>query len=248
MPHHRLVWVGLLLAISCGGVDDESVRVDDVHGEVAEDGADVAGARTVGDLPGATCTTGRALGLAVQIINEMRCLAPSALALAESGDGIEFIGSAPLRYLDPDALADLEAAATALGPLQVVSGYRTVVQQELLNQYRDSGVCPMLVQVAHPGNSNHETGRAVDLARWRELTGPLKAYGFAQDVRHDPSHFDHLASEDNRKLNVRAFQRLWTRNHPEDPIDASGAYDAVTQARVLASPLDGFSLGACSAE
>src|SRR5262249_17945499 len=99
-----------------------------------------------------------------------------------------------------------------------------------------------------------ETGRAVDLAlppkgaKRTRFVNALKPYGLAEDVRFDANHFDHWSSTDNRALNVRAFQSLWTRNYPNDPIPTTGTYDAATQQRVLASPVDGFAIGACQVD
>ncbi len=61
-------------------------------------------------------------------------------------------------------------------------------------------------------------------------------------------HFDHLGSPDLRGMDVHAFQRLWNRNHPEDPIDEDGLYGPQTEARLRASPADGFPVGACPPE
>ena len=58
-------------------------------------------------------------------------------------------------------------------------------------------------------------------------------------------HFDHVASPDIRGMDVHAFQRLWNRNHPEDPIDEDGVYGPNTDARLAQAPAEGFPIGTC---
>ena len=69
------------------------------------------------------------------------------------------------------------------------------------------------------------------------------AAGFST-VPSDPVHFDHLASQDLRDMGVEAFQRLWNRNHPEDPIPADGTYGTATAKRLARAPSGGFATGA----
>jgi hypothetical protein len=47
-----------------------------------------------------------------------------------------------------------------------------------------------------------------------------------------------------RGLSVKAFQRLWNRNHPEDPIGEDGAYGTETEKRLARAPIGGFPKGA----
>ena len=48
----------------------------------------------------------------------------------------------------------------------------------------------------------------------------------------------------HKGLDVKAFQRLWNRNHPEDVISVDGAYGPQTEARMKLSPAAGFPKGA----
>jgi uncharacterized protein (TIGR03382 family) len=57
-------------------------------------------------------------------------------------------------------------------------------------------------------------------------------------------HFDNTRAPDNRGLDVRAFQRLWNRNHPGDKITVDGAYGPQTAARLKQAPATGFAKGA----
>ena len=43
---------------------------------------------------------------------------------------------------------------------------------------------------------------------------------------------------------MRAFQRLWNRNHPTDAIVESGVFDAATEVKLALAPAKGFPKGA----
>ena len=60
------------------------------------------------------------------------------------------------------ARSDLDAVA-AQESLQINSALRTIAQQYLLYDWYHEGRCG-ITAAAHVGNSNHEGGRAVDLA------------------------------------------------------------------------------------
>jgi uncharacterized protein (TIGR03382 family) len=140
------------------------------------------------------------------------------------------------------AKADLIAAGNA-ATLSVNSGFRTVAQQYLLYRWDQLGRCGISV-AASPGRSNHESGRAVDLGNWSSRVGTMKSHHWSHSVPGDPVHFDNTRSPDNRGDDVKAFQRLWNRNHPSDKISVDGDYGPQTAARLKKSPATGFSKGA----
>jgi uncharacterized protein (TIGR03382 family) len=72
----------------------------------------------------------------------------------------------------------------------------------------------------------------------------MSAHGWAHDLPGDDVHFDHTASADHRGEDVRAFQTLWNRNHPNDMIAVDGDYGPQTEARLKMSPATGFAIGA----
>src|SRR5262249_48895679 len=139
------------------------------------------------------------------------------------------------------AINDLRAAA-ASSPLQITSAFRTVAQQYLLYNWFQQGRCG-ITAAATPGNSNHETGRAVDLGNWSSVITVMANHGWAHDVPGDDVHFDHLASPDLRGRDVLAFQRLWNLNHANDRISENGSYGPMTEARLMRSPAGGFGIG-----
>jgi hypothetical protein len=194
-----------------------------------------------------TCSTGSVLELSRQIAEEVDCLMPGQLVRFEALNGIEFTGSAVLPYLGELARDELYVAAAAGGmPLQINSGFRTVVQQYLLRRWFELGRCG-IPAAAEPGQSNHESGRAIDVQNYSAWIAVLDQHGWKHDVPGDPVHFDHTASPDIRGADVLAFQRLWNRNAPDDQITEDGSYGPMTEARIKRAPAEGFGLGALCA-
>jgi MYXO-CTERM domain-containing protein len=216
-----------------------------VPGDEIEDDVELSEASSelsVGSFVTSTCSTSSVRGLSVQIAQEVDCMSPDSLVRFSSSTRIAFASNAVLPYLHPRAKTDLIAAANE-GKLTVNSGYRTVAQQYLLYRWKELGRCG-ITAAATPGRSNHESGRAIDLGNWSTRVSIMGRHGFAHSVPGDPVHFDNTRSPDNRGKDVRAFQRLWNRNHPGDQITVDGAYGPQTASRLKQSPATGFAKGA----
>jgi hypothetical protein len=199
-------------------------------------------AATVADYASSGCSTGVVIGLSKQIAQEANCEHLGNYVSFDGATGITMASSAVLPYLDTAARNDLvhEAAGNSL---TVTSALRTLAQQYLLYAWYQQGRCG-IAAAATVGHSNHEGGRAVDLANWSSRISSMSSNGWAHDVPGDVVHFDHVASPDNRGEDVMAFQVLWNKNHPGDQIAADGAYGPQTQARLRSSPAAGFAIGA----
>jgi hypothetical protein len=118
-------------------------------------------------------------------------------------------------------------------------------QQYLLYRWYQTGRCGIGL-AAPPGKSNHESGIAVDIndnAGWRAAMAG-KSYRWLG--ANDPVHFDYIGGGtfDMRGLSVKAFQRLWNRNHASDKIAEDGVYGPATAARLAQAPVGGFAIGA----
>jgi hypothetical protein len=185
-----------------------------------------------------SCTTAVVIGLSSQIADEVGCMSPTSLVRFDAGSGITITSNAVLPYLAANAKTDL----MAVGNVQINSAFRTVAQQYLLLQWFNLGRCGITAAAA-VGRSNHESGRAVDLANYSTRITAMANHGWAHDVAGDPVHFDHLISTDIRGKDTLAFQRLWNRNHPTDKIAEDGAYGPQTEARLKQSPATGFAIG-----
>jgi len=195
-----------------------------------------------------SCSTGDVLALSRQISEEVNCLMPGQLVVFDAGMVIDFTGSAVLPYLGTPGRTALYAAVGEAGgrAMQVTSAFRTVVQQYLLHRWFELGRCG-ITAAAEPGRSNHESGRALDISNYNDWITTLDIHAWSHDVPGDPVHFDHLDSPDIRGADVLAFQRLWNRNAPDDPIAEDGAYGPDTEVRIQMSPAEGFGIGAICA-
>lgn len=200
---------------------------------------------TVGGAGG--CSTFILDGLSRQLIGEQNCIRKDALVSFAGKKNIA-VGSSVYAYLEPKAAGGLEAAALTT-KLSVNSAFRTVAQQYLLYHWYETGQCGISL-AAVPGNSNHETGIAVDLANYSAALGAMQAHGWSHSYpSSDPVHYDYVAggTVDLRSESVLAFQRLWNLNHAGDPIAEDGDYGPQTEARLKASPATGFAAGSTCA-
>lgn len=203
--------------------------------------SEISSESTVSTYVGSSCSTAVVIGLSKQIADEIGCANPTGLVKFAAGGNLQITSNAVLPYLSSGAKTDLEKVAQGR-VVQVNSAFRTVVQQYLLYEWYLQGRCG-ITAAAHPGQSNHESGRAVDLANYSAALSAMGSHGWSHDVPGDPVHFDHLGSPDIRGRDVLAFQRLWNRNHPGDKIAEDGAYGAQTEARIRQAPAEGFAIG-----
>lgn len=214
--------------------------------EPTEDRDDAVGIKTVGEAVNQTCTTAAVKGLSAQIIAEGQCIMPDAYAEVPDLDNVSF-GPNVFPFLETPARDALVKAlqANPSKSMSVNSMLRTVAQQYLLYRWYQLGKCGIGL-AAKPGNSNHETGLAMDINEYSTWKTALKSVGFSWYGSGDAVHFDYTGkgAVSYKGVDVEAFQRLWNRNHPEDLIDADGVWGPQTEARMKKAPPDGFEKGA----
>src|SRR3954470_7719806 len=226
--------VALAFVLLLGGCSEEPSWEEGPIGEIYE-GLSVGGA--------GGCSTFIVDGLSKQLIAEQNCLRSSALVSFAGKKGIS-LGSNVYPYLEPKAAAGLEAAA-ASSSLSVNSAFRTIAQQYLLYRWYQNGQCGISL-AAVPGNSNHETGIAVDLSNYGSEIGNMSNHGWTHTYpASDPVHFDYTAGGtiDLRSESVLAFQKLWNLNNPGAKIAEDGDYGPMTASKIAASPATGFAKG-----
>jgi MYXO-CTERM domain-containing protein len=228
----RLLTLSVTLAAGSGCL---APGEDEVH--VSE----TTQAATVSTYTSSGCSTAVVLGLSKQIADEVSCINPTGLRRFASSSRIQLTSNAVMPYLSSVAKTNLESLASTR-TVQINSAFRTVAQQYLLYRWKQQGRCG-IAAAATPGRSNHESGRALDVANYSALASTFVARGWSR-VAGDAVHFDHRASPDIRGLDVRAFQRLWNRNNPGDKIAEDGAYGSATEARLRKAPATGFARGA----
>ena len=233
-------------AIGCSGND--GLDVADHHDEGEEIGtveSPLVASDPVSAAVAQSCSTTAVKGLATQLVEEIICLKPGSMKKISGTPGLA-LGAAVFPYLQTPAANALVAAQKARGvTMSINSGLRTLPQQYLLYRWYQTGRCGIGL-AASPGTSNHESGIAVDIndnAGWRSAMAG-KSYRWLG--AGDPVHFDFIGGGtfDMRGLSVKAFQRLWNRNNPNDKIAEDGDYGPATAARLAKSPVGGFAKGA----
>ncbi|MBL4637198.1 MAG: M15 family metallopeptidase [Kofleriaceae bacterium] len=236
-PQSFLLLCSLSLFSACTG----EITGDDFHGDEQDLGNIQITTQRVRDFETSTCSTASVAALSRQIAEEMLCMAPGVVSKLEAQGGLSFTSSAVLPYMEAEAAQDLLDAAAEV-PIILNSGFRTVVQQYLLRKWFERGRCG-IPSAARPGRSNHESGRAIDVANRAQAKSALRRHGWRDPLQRDPVHFEHRSSPDMRGLDVHAFQRLWNRNNPSDTISEDGEYGPNTESRLRKSPAAGFSIG-----
>jgi hypothetical protein len=252
----RLSVVGITLGvIALGACSAQEPARDRGHAHEAE-GAEpdpelgtVASALTATDPVSQAvteaCSTTAVKGLSKQLIDEVQCLRPGTFKSIEGLPGFT-LGAAVFPFMQTPAADALVAAQKARGTRMTInSALRTLPQQYLLYRWYRTGRCGISLAAA-PGRSNHESAVAVDIADnagWRTAMSNNKYRWLGAS---DPVHYDYIGggAVDIRGLSVRAFQRLWNRNNPQDRIAEDGDYGPATEARLAKSPVGGFAKGA----
>lgn len=226
--------------LACGPEQPSHPGVDDESGERAT----TAAGKTVSNAIWTACSTSVLRPLAQQLIDEVRCLEPSALVSVTDIPGVSFGGGA-FPYLQRSAAQALRRAVARKGaPLYLSSVLRTLPQQYLLRKWYETGRCGIPL-AARPGTSNHESGLAVDVPYYSAWRWALSAEGFRWFGSSDVYHFDYTGPRvDLRYYSVLAFQRLWNRNNPYDRIGEDGSYGSATSTRLARAPVAGFAKGA----
>jgi len=232
-----LAFAGLLYG-ACAGHEDPRIEGPEPTAWVQQP----AGGTVQDAVNGTGCSTAAIYGLSVQIVEMLNCMHPNALAEVPSKANLSLSG-AVFPYLQTPARDALVAALDSAPSMTLNSSsmLRTVAQQYMLYAWYLAGKCGIPL-AATPGNSNHESGLALDTSDYNAWRSTLESHGFDWLGSSDVYHFDYagggtinLYGED-----VLAFQKLWNQNNPGDLIDEDGVYGPQTEARIKQSPADGF--------
>jgi hypothetical protein len=238
-----LLVVAAALAAACAPSDLPDHELDG-HEPTEETEAPVSNG-TVEQAMNESCSTASIKPLSQQIIEQMKCLDPDGFVEVPARANLA-LSETVFPYLIAPARDRLVQAldANPNKTMSVASMFRTVAQQYMLRRWYEKGRCGIKA-AATPGNSNHETGLAIDLSNASSWRSALESRGFDWYGSGDPPHFDYEGpgAVSHKGLDVEAFQMLWNRNHPEDKIDVDGAYGPQTRERIKKSPAQGFPIG-----
>ena len=188
---------------------------------------------------GGSCSPNLVRGLVEQIVAEVDCDQPGLLVRVDAIGGLtlgEQAAAAP--YLHRDVVTALRTALASGEPLTLKTGLRLLPQRYLRDQWSARGRCGV-----RP-DDGHEGGTGIDIEDPTAWQSRLGVQGFRWAGAGDPEHFTFPGASSVEGPSIAAFQRLWNRNHPDDTIAQSGAYDAATQERLRRSPSEGFPVGA----
>lgn len=143
------------------------------------------------------CTTGYAAWRAVRLWNERERQAVGYVAGKAFTITVVGIDDKPVEVATAAAFRRMREAAAADGvSIKVVSGFRTMAEQEYLYACYKTKKCNSGNLAARPGFSNHQSGHALDLnARDPAVGAWLKdhasAFGFHNTVPSEPWHWEY---------------------------------------------------------
>lgn len=198
-------------------------------------------AQTVRDIANrGACSTAGLEGISAQLAEAQRCQNPGAFVRFAPHPGVSLSSSRIHPYLQASARDALHRAA-ARSPITINSAFRTLADQYVLYH---SGGCGL---AARPGQSNHQSGRALDVQNYSAVRSILQSEGCTWLGSRDPVHFD-CPGSDRRGQAIMAFQKLWNLNNPGDRIDEDGVYGPQTESRLARTPAGGFATDGCTAE
>jgi hypothetical protein len=231
----RRVLLALPLLVACSASPEDGT---------ASSGEELSSTDPVSSAVTQSCSTTAVKGLSQQLVDEINCLSPGTLTSIANIKGLS-IGSAVFPYLQTPAATALGKAVAARGTTMTMnSALRTLPQQYLLYQWYLQGRCGIGL-AASPGNSNHESGLAVDIEDNTGWNSFMSGHGWKWYGSADPVHFDYVSGGiDLRGPSVLAFQKLWNLNNPTDKIAEDGDYGPDTEKRLTKSPIGGFAKGA----
>jgi hypothetical protein len=159
-------------------------------------------------IAAAGCDTSVAAGLTAQIAKQ----------LANNGFGFAVIVGQPnialttacQPFLQLPALNGLVKATQARGTkILLNSAFRSAAQQYMLYSWAQQRQCGITL-AALPGQSNHESGSAIDTSDYNGWKPALEANGFQWLGANDVVHFTYVGAgiKDLRSENLKAFQQL----------------------------------------
>ena len=186
----------------------------------------------------AGCSTGQIQGLSVQLLER---LLNRGFLVKIDHPLIVCEGSHNNPYLQPKAYELLVRAVVKRGKeLHINSCLRTVMQQYMLRRQYELGICGIRA-AARPGQSNHQSGMAIDIRNPYDWKPYLEPYDWKWLGSWDQWHFDfRRVGRKLGQLQIKEFQKLWNEYNPLEKLKTDGIWGRKTQSAVERSPAQGF--------
>jgi hypothetical protein len=188
------------------------------------------------------CSTSGVAGLARQIADVLFAGLPQDQVIDVSPH-VTLAGGSTLPFLQKEAGEALIAAINEKGERpRLVHAVRVLPQQYAVFYWYTHGKKCGVILAASPGTSPHERGIAIDIENHGEWISVLKNHNWKWRGTDDPPHFNYKGPQDPDfgREGIRAFQKLWNQHNPNDTIAEDGSYGPKTQAKLEASPIEGF--------
>jgi hypothetical protein len=252
----RICIVALLaLAAGCGGSTGSGESASglpfpvkfpgegDVNPTPIPTGTPAPGPKVSFYADGHVCSTSVVRPLSTQLITELDCLVPNAVKEMPADNQIDATGIFDYLQTKPGLSLPVVANGRPGVTMHVNSALRSTAQQYLLYAWYQSSKCGITL-AATPGTSRHERGLSVDIQDHTGWMNAMTSHSWTWLGSSDPVHFDYGGSGtvDILGQSVKAFQRLWNLNHPNDQITEDGVYGPQTASRIAASPVNGFAI------
>ena len=196
---------------------------------------------TVEDYIKSTCSTEGLAPLsrqiAVQLINSL-----PTTAIRDISGFVNIVGGSTLPYLQTDAANALEAAVREFGKKpRLVHALRVLPQQAAVYSWYLKHKCGIPLAAA-PGTSPHERAVSIDLNDWQDWIPVLSRHDWIWRGNADKPHFNFHGRNDPDfgHEGVRAFQTLYSKHNPSDPLTMDGVIGPHTQRALMASSIAGW--------
>ena len=197
---------------------------------------------TLGSAMYSSCSTSVCNGLTAQLVQQLNSMGYTFTSMTTSNYTQYVHCSSPCQpYLQQSAAESLLKAAQSKNDyITLNSAYRSSAQQYLLYQWYLNGTCSVGL-AAKPGQSDHEGGRSIDTSYYSYWKSTLQSNGWTWSYgSSDPYHFDYFAASDLSAKSLEAFQRLWNKNNPSEPLSTDGLYGPATANALYRAPCNGW--------
>jgi hypothetical protein len=180
------------------------------------------------------CTTSICRPLDLQIIAELQVLTKGELVKIKPRDRLVLAENVH-PYLSKKAEESLGKLMYTKN-LYINSCYRTVAQQLIL--YLNAKRCGLVA--AKPGQSNHQSGLAIDINDSHYWKGQLSDLGWDKLGSFDDMHFD-FKGNNLQSFSIKAFQVLANKNNYA--LNPDGILGEKTFYALSHAPVEGFENG-----